>query len=234
MSTDLIKNNITDIRKRIAAAAAESGRSGEDITIVAATKYAPPGIIKSLSEYDIHIAGENRVQDFLDKYPAADNPLLEWHFIGQLQTNKVKYIIDKVRLIHSADRLPLIEEINRQCALKNVGKMDVLIEVNMGGEEQKGGISPGEVPDFYESIKPYARVRVRGLMTVMPRAAADGEKCRNLYLQMKGLYDILKDKDKNIDILSMGMSDDFETAVKCGSTMVRLGRILFQQGRSLI
>lgn len=237
-----IGRNIAEIRKMVDAAAAAGGRRGGDVTIVAATKYAGVDIINSLSEYNIRIAGENRVQDFLEKYPDV-NTLTEWHFIGRLQTNKVKYIIDKVRLIHSADRLPLIEEIERQCALKNIGRMDVLIEVNIGGEEQKGGISPGKVFEFYESIKAYPRVRVRGLMTVMPvaagfeadggtgagasRSASNGEKCRNLYLQMKLLYDILKSKDKDIDILSMGMSDDFEAAVRCGSTMIRLGRALF-------
>ena len=225
-----IERNITEIRKRIEAAAAKSGRRGGDITVVAATKYAAADIIESLSEYNIFAAGENRAQDFLDKYALIDNPEIEWHFIGQLQTNKVKYIIDKVKLIHSADRLPLVEEIERQCELKNIDRADVLIEVNLGGEAQKGGISPDKALEFYESVKPYKRVRVRGLMTVMPinNLITDGEKRRNLYLQMKRLYDILKDKDKDTDILSMGMSDDFETAIECGSTMIRLGRVLFK------
>ena len=222
-----IQQNITEIRKRIDAAAERSGRRGADITVAAATKYAGADIIQGLSEYNIFIAGENRAQDFLEKYALVRNPAIEWHFIGRLQTNKVKYIVDKVRLIHSLDRLALAEEIDRQCALKNIPCMDALIEVNIGGEQQKGGISPENVPAFYRGVKAFKHIKVRGLMTVMPILPNNSEKSSNLYLQMKGLYDILKGKDKNIDILSMGMSDDFEVAIEHGATLIRLGRVLF-------
>ena len=223
-----IRSSIIEIRKRIEAAAERAGRRGGDVTVAAATKYAAADIIESLSEYNIFIAGENRAQDFLEKYALVRNPKIEWHFIGRLQTNKVKYIVDKVKLIHSLDRLALAEEIERQCALKNIPRMDALIEVNAGGEEQKGGIRPDGVFAFYESLKAFKHIKVRGLMTVMPVLTDNTEKSRNLYLQMKGIYDILKDKDKNVDILSMGMSDDFETAIEYGATLIRLGRILFK------
>ncbi len=221
-----IEKNIEIIRERIDAAARKSGRRGGDITIVAATKYADAGLIRGLSKYNINIFGENRVQDFLEKYGnAADAG--DWQFIGQLQTNKVKYIIDKVKLIQSADRPQLLFEIDRQCALKNIAKMDILIEVNLSGETQKGGIAPDAVLDFYDESKKFPRIAVRGLMTVMPKMAGNGGNCRDLYLQMRRLYDILREKDNNIDILSMGMSQDYETAIECGATMVRPGRVLF-------
>ena len=224
-----IKDNAINIQRRVKTAAEACGRRAADITVAAATKHAAADIIGGLSEYNIHIAGENRVQDFLEKYSRVNNPEIEWHFIGRLQTNKVKYIIDKVRLIHSLDRLSLAEEIERQCVLKKIERMDVLIEVNAGGEEQKGGISPNEVLSFYESLKQFRHIKTRGLMTVMPINANKNENCRNLYLQMRRLYDILKGKDKDANILSMGMSDDFELAIECGATLIRLGRILFSE-----
>ena len=221
-----IEKNINDIRKNIDIAAKKSGRNGGDIAVVAATKYADADIIRGLSKYNINTYGENRVQAFLEKYSAVKGAG-QWQFIGQLQTNKVKQIIDKVQLIQSLDRIALAEEIDRQCALKDMPHIDALIEVNLGGEAQKGGVAVDELFTFFESVKKYPHINVRGIMTVMPLTSGNGENCRNLYLQMKRLYDILRESDKGIDILSMGMSQDYITAIECGATMVRLGRVLF-------
>ena len=164
-----------------------------------------------------------RVQELLEKY----TPDVRWHFIGQLQTNKVKYIVDKVELIHSVDRLSLLQEIDRQA--KKHGKVqDILIEVNIGGEEKKGGVAPAEVIDFAKEVDKYPSVRLKGLMSVLPNV--EKEALNAFYLQLSKLYDTLKQtKLNNADIryLSAGMSNDYDVAVKYGANIVRLGRALF-------
>ena len=152
------------------------------------------------------------------KYPEL-NKNFEMHFIGQLQSNKVKYIIDKISLIHSLDRISLAQEIDKRA--KNIGKiMDALIEVNLG-EASKGGVLAEEVLGFYGQMSNYPNIRVRGIMSVMPIDAPDDK-----YLQMRELYDILKTQSKDIKYLSMGMSDDYLKAIEHGANMIRLGRVI--------
>lgn len=198
-----------------------------DISVVAATKYADAEQIAELFECGITSAGENRVQDLLKKHDIVAG--MDWHFIGQLQTNKVKYIVDKVSLIQSVDRLTLAQEINKECFKKGlVG--NILIEVNIGGEESKGGIAADKLFSFAEEIKTFPNLNVLGLMCIAPRAD-DPEKNRKFYLQMTEFYDTLNIKffDKKFKFLSMGMSGDYLTAIECGANMIRPGSIIFER-----
>lgn len=224
VNEDKVIENYKNAMSRLETALEESGRSRKDVLVIGASKTMPlERILFVRDNTDVKIFGENRVQELLEKY----TPDVRWHFIGQLQTNKVKYIVDKVELIHSVDRLSLLQEIDRQA--KKHGKVqDILIEVNIGGEEKKGGVAPAEVIDFAKEVDKYPSVRLKGLMSVLPNV--EKEALNAFYLQLSKLYDTLKQtKLNNADIryLSAGMSNDYDVAVKYGANIVRLGRALF-------
>lgn len=224
VNEDKVIENYKNAMSRLETALEESGRSRKDVLVIGASKTMPiERILFVRDNTDVKIFGENRVQELLEKY----TPDVRWHFIGQLQTNKVKYIIDKVELIHSVDRLSLLQEIDRQA--KKHGKVqDILIEVNIGGEEKKGGVAPAEVIDFAKEVDKYPSVRLKGLMSVLPNV--EKEVLDAFYLQLSKLYDTLKQtRLDNADIryLSAGMSNDYDVAVKYGANIVRLGRALF-------
>lgn len=224
VNEDKVIENYKNAMSRLETALEESGRSMQDVLVIGASKTMPlERILFVRDNTDVKIFGENRVQELLEKY----TPDVRWHFIGQLQTNKVKYIVDKVELIHSVDRLSLLQEIDRQA--KKHGKVqDILIEVNIGGEEKKGGVAPAEVIDFAKEVDKYPSVRLKGLMSVLPNV--EKEALNAFYLQLSKLYDTLKQtKLNNADIryLSAGMSNDYDVAVKYGANIVRLGRALF-------
>ena len=224
VNEDKVIENYKNAMSRLETALEESGRSIKDVRVIGASKTMPlERILFVRDNTDVKIFGENRVQELLEKY----TPDVRWHFIGQLQTNKVKYIIDKVELIHSVDRLSLLQEIDRQA--KKHGKVqDILIEVNIGGEEKKGGVAPAEVIDFAKEVDKYPSVRLKGLMSVLPNV--EKEALDAFYLQLSKLYDTLKQtRLDNADIryLSAGMSNDYDVAVKYGANIVRLGRALF-------
>lgn len=224
VNEDKVIENYKNAMSRLETALEESGRSRKDVLVIGASKTMPlERILFVRDNTDVTIFGENRVQELLEKY----TPDVRWHFIGQLQTNKVKYIVDKVELIHSVDRLSLLQEIDRQA--KKHGKVqDILIEVNIGGEEKKGGVAPAEVIDFAKEIDKYPSVRLKGLMSVLPNV--EKEALNAFYLQLSKLYDTLKQtRLDNADIryLSAGMSNDYDVAVKYGANIVRLGRALF-------
>lgn len=224
VNEDKVIENYKNAMSRLETALEESGRSRKDVLVIGASKTMPlERILFVRDNTDVKIFGENRVQELLEKY----TPDVRWHFIGQLQTNKVKYIIDKVELIHSVDRLSLLQEIDRQA--KKHGKVqDILIEVNIGGEEKKGGVAPEEVIDFAKEVDKYPSVRLKGLMSVLPNV--EKEALNTFYLQLSKLYDTLKQtRLDNADIryLSAGMSNDYDVAVKYGANIVRLGRALF-------
>lgn len=224
VNEDKVIENYKNAMSRLETALEESGRSRKDVLVIGASKTMPlERILFVRDNTDVKIFGENRVQEFLEKY----TPDVRWHFIGQLQTNKVKYIVDKVELIHSVDRLSLLQEIDRQA--KKHGKVqDILIEVNIGGEEKKGGVAPEEVIDFAKEVDKYPSVRLKGLMSVLPNV--EKEALDAFYLQLSKLYDTLKQtRLDNADIryLSAGMSNDYDVAVKYGANIVRLGRALF-------
>lgn len=224
VNEDKVIENYKNAMSRLETALEESGRSRKDVLVIGASKTMPlERILFVRDNTDVKIFGENRVQELLEKY----TPDVRWHFIGQLQTNKVKYIVDKVELIHSVDRLSLLQEIDRQA--KKHGKVqDILIEVNIGGEEKKGGVAPTEVIDFAKEVDKYPSVRLKGLMSVLPNV--EKEALDAFYLQLSKLYDTLKQtRLDNADIryLSAGMSNDYDVAVKYGANIVRLGRALF-------
>ncbi|MBV1758676.1 MAG: YggS family pyridoxal phosphate-dependent enzyme [Dethiosulfatibacter sp.] len=202
-------------------------RDSSDIRIVAVTKTVGIDVMKEAVENGLTDLGENRVQELMEKIEQFDESIT-WHMIGHLQRNKVKYIIDKVSLIHSLDSERLAEEIQKQ-SLKRLKKTDVLIEVNVGSEDTKFGIKPEEILDFARIISKYDNIRLRGLMTVAPYVE-EPENIRPLMKLMHQKFNELKSlnlKNSSIDTLSMGMSNDFKIALEEGATMIRVGSLIF-------
>lgn len=225
-SIEIFDENYKIICENIAAAAEESGRKFEDITLLAATKTVDVDVINHAINSGIKVIGENRVQEFLSKY---ENYLpSERHFIGHLQTNKVKDIVGKVSLIHSVDSYRLAQEISKQSLKQNIVS-DILIEVNIGSEQSKSGFGEAEVHEAVSKIAELEGVRVKGLMAIPP-ICENSEQNRLYFEKMKKLFiDIGAKKIDNssMEILSMGMSDDYQTAIREGATTVRLGTALF-------
>ena len=222
-----ISENIENIRKNIDAACKRSGRDPKDVLLLAVSKTVNVDRIKVAVDCGLNSLGENRVQEIMEKYePMGEN--VKWHLIGHLQTNKVKYIIDKVELIHSVESIKLAEEINKQAKKHNL-VMDVLVEVNMADEESKFGVKPEETESFIRELALMDNIRVRGLMTVAPNVE-NGEENRVYFRNMKQLLVDINAKNINninMDILSMGMTGDYETAVEEGATIVRVGTGIF-------
>lgn len=224
---DYIKRNLYSVMERIEKAASKSGRSAKDIKLVAVTKTVEPDRILKILDEGIVDLGENRVQELTKKYDIL-NRECKWHLIGRLQTNKVKYIVDKVSLIHSVDRIELAKEIQKKA--EAIGKtIDVLVQVNVSGEESKFGICVQEAYGLVREINSMANVRVKGLMTMAPYAE-NPEGIRYVFSRLRDLsIDINKEKldNSSMDILSMGMSNDFEVAIEEGANVVRIGTALF-------
>ena len=222
-----IAENIKEIRANIDEAERRSGREPKDVLLLAVSKTVEVSKIKAAVECGLDELGENRVQEIMEKYEPM-GPDVKWHLIGHLQTNKVKYIIDKVKLIHSLESLKLAEEIDKQ-AKKHEITADVLVEINMAREESKFGILPEQAEEFIRELANLGNIRVRGLMTVAP-FVENGEENRVYFRNMKQLLvDINAKKINNItmDILSMGMTGDYITAVEEGATIVRVGTGIF-------
>lgn len=224
---DKIRYNLESIRERIGRTATRSGRKTEDITLIAASKTVAPDRIKRALEAGITDLGENKVQELTEKYDILGKRC-RWHLIGHLQTNKVKYIIDKVTLIHSVDSIELVKELDLRAG-KAGRVVNILVQVNVSGEETKFGIAPDEVRAFLENTAVFTNVKVKGLMTIAPYAT-DIETIRYVFRDLHKLFiDIRKENIDNIDmdVLSMGMSNDFEIAIEEGSNMVRIGSAIF-------
>ena len=225
-SIDIFDENYKDIVERIAQAAKKSGRSAQDITLLAATKTVDIDTINHAIKAGINYIGENRVQEFLSKY--ENYAPVNQHFIGRLQTNKVKDIIDKVSLIHSVDSYRLAKEISKQAVKRNV-VANVLLEINIGNEESKTGFSCEEALEAVKEIASLDAINIKGLMAIPP-ICEDAQENRQYFKKMNKLFiDIGAKKIDNssMEILSMGMSDDYEVAIEEGATMVRLGTALF-------
>jgi len=227
-----IYENVLKVREEINKTAIETGRNLNDIKILGVTKTRTVDEIKELLKAGVNILGENKVQEFLPKYEALKNENIEWHFIGNLQRNKVKYIIDKVNLIHSVNSLSLAAEINKQ-AKKFNKVMDILIEVNIAKEENKYGIMPEEAAVFYQALHQFDNIKLCGLMCIAPfvKNAKDNAKhfrhmCK-IAIDIKGLNDYHCRLEDMMKVMSFGMSGDFLEAIACGATIVRLGTILF-------
>ena len=221
-----IKTNLAQIRDKIKIAANKSARDEKEITLIAVSKTYSPDAINEAIDCGVTDIGENKVQEIVEKYDKVKP--VRWHLIGHLQTNKVKYIIDKVDMIHSVDSIRLMEEIDRQAKKHNI-VMKILIQVNISGEESKFGISADEIEEMLRHAGTLNNVKVCGLMTILPKLDND-ISLRLHFVNIKRIYiDISSKKYNNIDMkyLSMGMSGDFELAIEEGSNMVRIGRAIF-------
>lgn len=223
-----VAENISRVREQIAAAARSCGRDPEEITLVGASKTKPAEACREAIAAGIDALGENRVQELTQKWAKHAYEGAPVHFIGHLQRNKVRQVVGRASLIESADSYELLGEIDR-CACKLGIVQDVLIEVNIGGEESKSGVAPGNLDALLERAAGLGHIRIRGLMAVPPAARYPGETVQ--YFQaMRQLYvDISRKTYDNINVkyLSMGMSGDFQEAIAAGSNMVRIGTAIF-------
>ncbi len=219
-----VKENLEQIKERIAAAAQKAGRDPGEVTLVAVTKTFGPEAIEEAIAAGITIIGENRVQEARAKH-AVIGDRVTWHLVGHLQTNKVKDALKIFSLIHSLDSRHLAEEIEK----RSEKRVDCLIEVNTSGEETKFGLRPEAVFDFSEVLKEFRHINLLGLMTIGPGfAVTDPEASRPCFKLLRDLRDELAQKlDQPMPVLSMGMSADFEVAVEEGSTLIRVGTALF-------
>lgn len=217
-----------ELWENIAEACARAGRPEGSVRLMAVTKTVPPERVNEAIDAGVTLLGENRAQELLAKYDAYRKGQTEIHFIGHLQTNKVRQIIDKVSMIQSLDSIPLAREIQRQCE-KHGRDMDCLVEVNVGSELTKSGVAPEALEDFIREAAGFSRLHIRGIMAIPPVCDTELEQERNFSRLHQLFIDI---GEKNVDniameILSMGMSGDYLTAIKHGSTLVRLGTVLF-------
>lgn len=223
----MLEKNLKDISKKIENTAEKCNRQSKDITLIAVSKTKPVSLIQDAYNLGIRDFGENKVQEILEKFPALPKDI-QWHMIGHLQRNKVKYIIDKVALIHSVDSLRLAVEIDKE-ARKHGIVMPILIEVNIANEDSKYGLLKEQVIPEICNISRLSNVAIKGLMTVAPFTEKEEEN-RKYFKSMKELsVDIMKENIDNVcmDILSMGMTGDYSIAIEEGSTMVRVGTGIF-------
>jgi pyridoxal phosphate enzyme (YggS family) len=222
----VICHKIQEIEQRLARACERAGRKREEVLLLGASKYANVEKIREAYQCGVRVFGESRAQDFLKKFEELKDLPIDWHFIGNLQTNKVKYIIDKVSLIHSLDRPSLAEEIQKRA--EKLGKVqDVLIEVNVGKEETKGGVCEEDLEKLFEYCLSLKNLRVLGLMAIPPYKE-NPEEVRPYFVKLRKLKEKLEELYKiKLPHLSMGMSGDFEVAVEEGATIVRIGSAIF-------
>lgn len=223
-----VEENLKVIREKMAEAAVKSGRKPENITLLAATKTVPVEVINHSIELGVDHIGENKVQELTGKYDSYNLAKSELHFIGHLQVNKVKYLIGRVAMIQSVDNEKLAKEISRLSKNKNISS-DILIEVNIGREENKSGVLPEQLPELLEKVSVLPSIRVRGLMAIPPAGAPEAETM-NYFLRMNEYFiDTQSKKIDNVamDYLSMGMSADYAQAIQAGANLVRVGTALY-------
>jgi len=227
---EYLDRNTAETRVKIEAAKRESGKTHE-VTLLAAVKYATVDEINYLTEFaGVRDIGINRANQLTEIYDSLRKENLRVHFIGKLQTNKVKYIIDKVDVIQSVDSLRLAEEIDRQ-AKKHFRRIDILAEINSGREENKSGVLPEDAEDFCVALSAFSNLRLTGFMTMAPKCEKKEDYCkyfRQTYAQVLDIW-VKKLHNINIPVISMGMSDSFEAAIECGSNLVRIGSSLFRK-----
>lgn len=221
-----LQERIENVDQRIAASCKKAGRDRSEVKLVAVSKMVDTEVIREAIDCGLHVFGENRVQEFLKKYEDIED-LAEWHLIGHLQRNKAKYLTGKVSMIHSLDRLALAKLLDKLSA-DNGSPWQVLVQVNVSGEETKFGISPEELPEFLDKLQDLRGIEVCGLMTMAP-FEEDPEKTRPVFRKLCALRDEMARLKPGFDLrhLSMGMTNDFEIAVEEGATLVRIGSALF-------
>lgn len=223
-----ITENVAEVKRRIAAAAESAGREPSEILLVAASKMNDASRVREAVAAGVDACGENRVQEMLEKNALGAYEGVPLHFIGHLQKNKVKFVVGTAALIHGVDSLALLGQIDRVAAAKGL-RQDVLLEVNIGAEASKSGFSPEEIPAALSAAAEKHNICVRGLMAIPP-ICESGEENRRYFERMRQLFiDNCAKKYDNVrmDFMSMGMSGDYETAVKCGANIVRVGTAIF-------
>ena len=224
----VIGENIAEIKEKISKNARESGREAEDIVLIAVTKTVEADKMNEAIREGITDIGENKVQEILRKYDDVQGNV-KWHLIGSLQSNKVKYIIDKVDLIHSLDRISLAKEIDKR-AMENGKVMDCLVQVNISQEDSKHGLVKEDVAEFIKTVSSnYKNIRIRGLMGMAP-FAEETEETRIYFKQLKDIslqIEGMNIESVKMEYLSMGMSNDYGVAIQEGSNMVRIGTAIF-------
>ncbi len=219
-----LKDRFKSVRDKINIAS-----GGREVTLLAATKTVSAETVNlAIKEEGLRYIGENKVQELVEKYPHIDREGVEIHFIGGLQTNKVKQIIDKVDMIESLDSLRLAREIDKRAAA--IGKiMPVLVEINIGREPEKGGIMPEDTESFIREAVQYKNIKIQGLMTMAPAKITEAEYER-YFTEVREIYEKIKAlniEGADMKILSMGMSESYEAAARCGASLVRVGSALF-------
>ena len=223
----MIKENLTEVQQKIQAACRRAGRDASEVTLIAVSKTKPLEMIREAYAAGMREFGENKPQEMRDKAKELENPV-KWHMIGSLQTNKIKYVVGTACLIHSVDSVALAAAIEKEAAKKEL-VMDILLEVNMAKEESKHGLMEEDVLPAVLEIAKMSHLRVRGLMTVAPYTE-NAEENRIYFRKMKELLVDIRSKNIDnvfMDILSMGMSSDYEVAIEEGATMVRIGTGIF-------
>ncbi len=229
MQKDKLINNLKKVQENIKKAAAKVDRNYKDVKLLAVSKKHSSEEVKFLKQAGIEFFGENRVQELEEKNEKllAENIKIDWHFIGHLQRNKVKYLMrmENCRMIQSIDSLRLAKEVNKR-AKKNNRKMPVLVEINISGDENKFGIAPEKAETFLKKIINLDYIKIEGLMTILPYLD-DSEKLRSYFKKMKKLFDQLSTEVIALNELSMGMTNDYQIAVEEGATIVRVGTAIF-------
>ena len=223
----MITENLEQVRKNIDEACRMAGRDPKEVTLIAVSKTKPVSMLKEAYDAGARCFGENKVQEIMDKQPQLREDI-QWHMIGHLQRNKVKYIVDKVSMIHSVDSLRLAQTIEQEAAKHNVC-VPVLLEVNVAQEESKFGLKMDEVLPLIETIADFPHIKVQGLMTIAPYVE-NAEDNRDFFRQLKKLSVDIEAKNINnvsMSVLSMGMTGDYQVAVQEGATMVRVGTGIF-------
>ena len=223
----MLADNLELVHKNIREACTSAGRSADEVTLIAVSKTKPVELLMEAYDAGERVFGENKVQEIMDKYDRMPSDV-KWHMIGHLQRNKVKYIIDKVAMIHSVDSLRLAQTIEQEAAKKDIC-IPVLVEVNVAEEESKFGFHMNEVIPFLEEVFGFSHLKVMGLMTIAP-FVDDPEENRDIFRKLKKLSVDIETKNINnitMSVLSMGMTGDYQVAIEEGATMVRVGTGIF-------
>lgn len=218
----VVARNVEDVRRRIALACDRAGRDPREVQIVAVAKGRPASDVLAAADAGITDVGENRARELRDKYREVGDAV-RWHFVGNIQTNKVRYL-DPASVVHSVDRIKEARALARRTA----GQRDVFIEVNVAGEEQKHGIAPEDLPEVLDGVREFPSLRICGLMIVAPRAQ-NPQDVRWVFKEARRLRDRFQGPGETLEGLSMGMSEDFEVAIEEGATIVRIGRAIFRE-----
>lgn len=225
--SEMLAENLQNVEERIQAACARANRDRNEVTLIAVSKTKPVSMLEEVYAEGIRCFGENKVQELTEKHDKLPSDV-KWHMIGHLQRNKVKYIVDKVDLIHSVDSVRLAETIEQEAAKKDV-IVPVLVEVNVAEEDSKFGLKVNEVLSIIEEISKFSHIRIKGLMTIAPYVE-NPEENRPVFARLRKLSVDIAEKNidnVSVEILSMGMTNDYEVAIEEGATMVRVGTGIF-------